>query len=77
MFAVWREYTDEVRTYDTASRLTSIDNNHGAGKASYTYDNNGNKLSETWDSVSNMTAWSFTTEDSGASSFTDGLRCRR
>ena len=72
MFAVWREYTDEVRTYDTASRVTSIDNNHGVGKVSYTFDNNSNKLSETWDSVSNMAAWSFTTEDSGASSFTDG-----
>ena len=39
---------------------------------SYTYDNNSNKLSETWDSGSNMAAWSFTTEDSGASTFTDG-----
>ncbi len=44
---------------------TSIDNNHGAGKASYTYDANSNKLSETWDSVSNMAAWSFTTEEAG------------
>ena len=66
-----RAYTDETRVYDTSNRLTSVDNTT-VGKASYTYDNNSNKLSETWDSVSNMAAWSFTTEDSGASTFTDG-----
>lgn len=59
----WRAYTDEVRTYDAANRLTSIDNNHGAGKVSYTYDANSNKLSETWDAISNMSAWNFTTQD--------------
>ena len=64
-----RAFTDEVRTYDTANRLMSIDNT-GVGRLDYTWDANGNKLSEIWSGV--MSDWSFTTEKPSANQYTDG-----
>lgn len=60
-----RAAVNEERDYDDANRLKSIFNTN-VGKADYAYDENGNKLSETWDGV--MAAWNFTTvngSDSG------------
>ena len=68
MTNVDRAYTDEVRVYDTSNRLTSVDNT-SVGTASYTWDANSNKLSETW--TGNMASWSFTTEKTGGT-YTDG-----
>ncbi len=62
-----RPYIDESRTYDDAGRLTAVNNNN-VGNASYTYDENGNKQSETW--TGNMSGWSFTTVNTGT--YTDG-----
>ncbi len=62
-----RAFVDEVRGYDNANRLTSIDNTN-VGTASYTYDANSNKLTESWSGV--MSAWNFTTQNAG--SFPDG-----
>ncbi len=59
-----RAYVDETRVYDNANRVTSIANTN-LGTATYTYDANSNKLGETW--TGNLSTWSFTTEDSGAS----------
>lgn len=64
-----RAYTDETRVFDAAGLLLSIDNT-GVGTASYTWDTNNNKLSETW--TGNMSSWSFTTTKSGVGSYEDG-----
>ena len=64
-----RAHTDEVRVYDTSNRLASIDNK-GVGKASYIWDANSNKLSETWTGA--MASHSFTTEKAGATQYADG-----
>ena len=53
---------DETRTYDAAGRLTAI-NNTNVGDATYTYDANHNKLSESWSGA--MAAWNFVTTSSG------------
>ena len=58
-----RAFVDEVRGYDNANRLLSIANPN-VGTASYTYDANSNKLSESWTGV--MSAWNFTTRNAGA-----------
>lgn len=64
-----RLHTDESRTYDAANRLLTIGNSN-VDTATYTYDANGNKLSETWSNT--LSPWSFSTEEPGASSFVDG-----
>ncbi len=60
--SVDRPGVDETRGYDDAGRLTSIGNTN-VGTATYTYDANHNKLSESWSGA--MAAWSFTTENGG------------
>ena len=60
--SVDRPFIDEARTYDAAGRLTAI-NNTNVGNASYTYDANGNKQSESWTGA--MAAWNFTTTNTG------------
>jgi len=67
-----RNQFDEVRTYDEANRLLTIDNQKSGastqvGKLTYSYDDNGNKQSETWsDGPSGMSDWDFkTTSTSG------------
>ncbi len=60
--SVDRPGVDETRAYDDAGRLTSIGNTN-VGTATYTYDANHNKLSESWSGA--MAAWSFTTENGG------------
>ena len=45
-----RAHVDEVRTYDDLNRATGIANTN-VGDASYGYDANGNKLSESWTGV--------------------------
>ena len=74
-----RPSVDETRTYDELHRVTSIANNDGGtndvGTASYTYDANGNKLSETWTGV--MSAWNFTTENGGDDGYDDEDRFTR
>ncbi len=67
--SVDRAYVDETRVYDNANRVTSIANTN-LGTAAYTYDTNSNKLGETWTGV--LSSWSFSTEDSGASSYPGG-----
>ncbi len=69
MTNVDRAHVDETRGYDNANRVTSIANTN-LGTATYAYDANSNKLGETWTGV--LSNWSFTTEDSGASSYPDG-----
>ncbi len=64
-----RAHVDETRVYDNANRVTSIANTN-LGTASYTWDANSNKLGETW--TGPLSSWSFTTEDSGASSYPGG-----
>lgn len=64
-----RPQVDEVRTYDDANRLLTI-NNTNLGTATYTYDENSNKLSETFTGV--LSSWSFTTEVSGPGVYLTG-----
>jgi RHS repeat-associated protein len=58
---------DETRSYDAAGRLTGITNTN-VGNATYTYDANHNKLSESWSGA--MAAWNFVTTNGGT--YTDG-----
>ncbi len=55
--------TDETRLYDDASRIQPIANSPNVGTVSYTYDANGNKLTESWTGAGNMSNWNFTTEN--------------
>ena len=57
-----RPFVDEVRFYDDVNRVTTIANNN-VGDASYTYDGNGNKLTEAWTGA--MASWNFTTQSGG------------
>lgn len=67
--SVDRAFEDETRTYDDASRLTSISSTN-TGSMTYTYDANDNVLSETLSGV--MAPYSFTTEKAGAGTYADG-----
>ncbi len=44
-------------------RITLIANSPNVGTVSYTYDANGNKLTESWSGAGNMSNWNFTTEN--------------
>ena len=57
--SVDRPSIDESRSYDDRGQVTSIANG-AVGTATYAYDNNGNKLSESWSGA--MSAWNFTTQ---------------
>ena len=60
--SVDRPSIDEARSYDDRGQLTSIANG-AVGTASYAYDANGNKLSESWSGA--MSSWNFTTQSGG------------
>ncbi len=63
-----RPFVDETRVYDNVNRITSIANTN-VGTGSYTYDANGNKLTESWTGV--MSAWNFTTQSGGSGGYDD------
>ena len=60
--SVDRPTIDETRTYDNRGQVTTIGNG-AVGNATYAYDANGNKLSESWSGA--MSAWNFTTQSGG------------
>ena len=60
--AVDRPSIDETRTYDDRGQVTTIGNG-SVGTATYAYDANGNKLSESWSGA--MSSWNFTTQVGG------------
>lgn len=64
-----RAQVDETRIYDDANRLQSVDNTN-LGTAAYVYDENNNKLSETWTGV--LAPQSFTTQYASAGSYPSG-----
>ena len=76
-----RDNFDETRSYDGANRLLGINNQDPAiannsdqiGDMSYSYDSNGNKLSEGWSNgPSAMSSWDFTTVSTGSGDYLNG-----
>ena len=62
MTSVDRPSIDESRTYDDRGQVKTIANG-AVGTATYAYDANGNKLSESWSGA--MASWNFTTQAGG------------
>ena len=60
--SVDRPSIDETRSYDDRGQVQTIANG-AVGTATYAYDANGNKLSESWSGA--MSSWNFTTQSGG------------
>ena len=57
-----RPSVDETRTYFDNGQVRTVGNTN-VGTATYAYDDNGNKLSESWSGA--MSSWNFTTQAGG------------
>ena len=60
--SVDRPSVDETRTWFNNGQVNTIANTN-VGTATYAYDDNGNKLSESWSGA--MSSWNFTTQSGG------------